>query len=150
MTVRMWAHIKLSTFYYKKRLNKLRFTPLATTVYLSHTPSATPSRNLSSNRFPKCIRNKGCFISLQENEIGKDILIYIRVNWVFQIDMDYTRCWWNPKMLEYNWTWLLYKCMYAATRCFFFTFPTSKELYIFIKKDHCFLSYTKHYLSAKN
>ena len=42
--------------------------------------------------------------------------------------------------------------MYAVTRCFF-TFPISKELYIvFFKKkdDHGFLSYTKHYLSAKN
>ena len=39
--------------------------------------------------------------------------------------------------------------MYAVT-IYFFTFPTSKELYIFLKKDdHSFLSYTKHYLSAK-
>ena len=45
-----------------ERLNKLRFTPLPTTVYLSHLPRCTPSHNLSSNRFPKCIWNKGCFI----------------------------------------------------------------------------------------
>ena len=45
-----------------KRLNKLRFTSLTTTVYLSHPPSPTPSRNLSSNRFLKYIKNKGYFI----------------------------------------------------------------------------------------
>ena len=45
-----------------KRLGKLRFTPLATAVYLSHPPSPTLSRNLSSNRFPKCIRNEGYLI----------------------------------------------------------------------------------------
>ena len=44
--------------------------------------------------------------------------------------------------------------MYGATISFisFFAVPISKELYIFFKKkdDHGFLSYTKHYLSAKN
>ena len=49
-----------------ERLNKLRFTRLPTTVYLSQLPRPTPSHNLSSNRLPKCIRNKGCFIYLQE------------------------------------------------------------------------------------
>ena len=47
-----------------ERLNKLRFTPLATTVYLSHPPSPTPSHDLSSNRFLKWIRNKEYFIFL--------------------------------------------------------------------------------------
>ena len=62
--VRIWVHIKLSlSLLQSKRLNKLRFTPLSTTVYLSHLPSPTPSHNLSSGHFPKCIRNKGCFIS---------------------------------------------------------------------------------------
>ena len=46
----------------KEHLNKLRYTPLPTTVYLSNLPSPIPSHNLSSNRFPKCIRNKACFI----------------------------------------------------------------------------------------
>ena len=47
--------------------------------------------NLSSNRFPKWIRNKGCFIFLQETEIGIDVLTYINIQWVFQIDIDYMR-----------------------------------------------------------
>ena len=42
-----------------ERLKKLRFV---TTVYLSYQPSPNPSRNLPTNRFPKCIRNKECFI----------------------------------------------------------------------------------------
>ena len=37
----------------RERLSKLRFTPLATTVYLSHLPIPNPSSNLSSNRFTK-------------------------------------------------------------------------------------------------
>ena len=43
-------------------LKKIPFTPLATTVYLSHSLFHIPSHNLSSNRFPKFIRNNGCFI----------------------------------------------------------------------------------------
>ena len=35
-------------------------------------------------------------------------------------------------MLEYNWNLLLNKCMHAVTS-YFFTFPISKELYIFKK-----------------
>ena len=54
-----------------KRLAKLRYTPLPTTVYLSDLPCPTPNQNLPFNRFPKCIRKKGCFISLQE--IGRRI-----------------------------------------------------------------------------
>ena len=60
-----------------EHLNKLRFTSLTTTVYLSHLPSPTSSRNLTSNHFPNCIRNKGCFFFLQEVEIRNDMLIYI-------------------------------------------------------------------------
>ena len=73
-------------FYYKANAfngDLHPYPPLS--VYLSHLPSPTPSRNLSSNRFPKCIRNKGYFIFLQEIEIGNDILIYINIKWVFQI-----------------------------------------------------------------
>ena len=62
-----------------ERLNKLRFTLLVTTAYLSHPSILTPSRSMSSNRFPKCIRIKGCFIFLQDIEIGNDILIYINI-----------------------------------------------------------------------
>ena len=36
-------------------------------------------------------------------------------------------------MVEYKWTRLLNKCMYAVTK-YFFTFPISKELYVFKKK----------------
>ena len=36
-------------------------------------------------------------------------------------------------MVEYSGARLLNKCMYAVTICFF-TFPISKELYIFLKK----------------
>ena len=60
--VRIWVHIKLSPFYYKA--NALTnwdlhpYPPLS----ISHLPIPTPSQNLSSNLFPKCIRNKGWFI----------------------------------------------------------------------------------------
>ena len=58
--VRIQARIKLQN----ERLNELRFTPLATTVYLSHLPNPTPSHHLSCMRLPKCVRNEGCFIFL--------------------------------------------------------------------------------------
>ena len=57
--VRIQARIKLQN----ERLNELRFTPLATTVYLSHLPNPTPGGyHLSCMRLPKCARNEGCFI----------------------------------------------------------------------------------------
>ena len=103
--VRIWVHIKLSlSLLQSKRLNKLRFTPLSTTVYLSHLPSPTPSHNLSSGHFPKCIRNKDVSFFLREIvrritkkqfpsvEIGNDILVYTNIKRVFQIDLDYTHC----------------------------------------------------------
>ena len=73
---------------------------------------------------------------------------YKRLKWevIFLFISIYNE--WNPKMFECNWTWLLYKCVYAATRCFF-TFPISKEkehLKNILKKDeYGFSSYTKHY-----
>ena len=82
----------------------MRFTPLSTTVYLSHVPTPTPSHNLSSDHFPKFIRNKGCFIfftrdckknnkeTIPSAEIGNDILVYTNIKRVFQIDLDYTHC----------------------------------------------------------
>ena len=85
-----------------ERLNKLRFTPLSTTVYLSHLTSSTPTHNLSSNRFQKCFRNKGCFIFFTRDwkknnkklspifEIGNDVLIYINIKRVFQILFTHT------------------------------------------------------------
>ena len=54
-----------------ERLNKLTFTSLPTTAYLSHLPSPNPSHNLSPNRFSKCMKNKRCFSFLQE--IGRRI-----------------------------------------------------------------------------
>ena len=95
-----------------ERLNKLRFTSLPTIVYISHLPSPIPSYNLSSNRFPKCIKNKLCFIFLTRDrkkknkkqfpsvEIGNYILIYINIKRVFQIDIDYTRCYKTLKCLN--------------------------------------------------
>ena len=102
-TVRMWAHIKLSSpFYYKA--NTLKNWDL----HLSYQPplnlTTTPSHNLSPNLFPKCIRNKRCFIFFTRDwkknnkkqsssfKIGNYILIYINVKHVFQIDIDCTRC----------------------------------------------------------
>ena len=53
---------------------------------------------------PKCIRSEGCFILLtrdwekhskknfQSVEIEQDILIYINIKRVFQMEIDYTRC----------------------------------------------------------
>ena len=63
-----------------KRLNKLRFTPLPTTAYLSHLPSPTSSHNLSSNRFPKKykeIRDASFFLQ----EIGRRITKAISECW---------------------------------------------------------------------
>ena len=59
---------------------------------------------LTFQRFPKCIRNKGCFIFFKRDwkknkkkqvptvETGNDILIYINIKQVFQINIDYTHC----------------------------------------------------------
>ena len=52
-------------------VNQLKLAPLAVTVYLSHLPNPSRSHHLSSIHFPKCIRNEGCFIFLQE--IGRRI-----------------------------------------------------------------------------
>ena len=103
--VSLWIHIKLSLVYYKaKALTNWDLHPYPP-LSIYHTHSALPSRhNLSSNSFPKCTRNKGCFIFLKRDwkksnkkqfpsvEIGNDILIYINIKRVFQIDIDYTRC----------------------------------------------------------
>ena len=82
-------------FELNQRLNQLRFTPSDITVYLSHLPNRTPSHHLSSIRFPKCIRNEGCFNFFTRDwennnqkhfhsvEIGNDILIYINIKRVF-------------------------------------------------------------------
>ena len=112
----------------RKCLNQLRFTPVATTVYLSHLPNPTPSHHSTSVRLPKCTRNEWYFIFFTRDweknnkkhfysiEIGNGIRIYINIKWVFQMVIDYTSCCWNPKILEYNWTRLLNKCMHAVTR----------------------------------
>ena len=113
--VTLWGFEFISTINFllqNQGLNKLRFTPLATTVYLSHLPNPTPSHNLSSNCFPKCTRNKGWEKRLQEiwkkdnkkqfpsAEIGNNTLIYISIKRVFQIDIDYTRCYKTLKNLN--------------------------------------------------
>ena len=93
--VGIWAHIKLSffyykgnTFYYRERLNQLRLVSLVITVYLSHQSNRTPSQQLASISLLKCIRNKRCFIFFTREweknnkkhfrsvEIGNSILIY--------------------------------------------------------------------------
>ena len=63
----------------------MRFTPLATTVYLSHLTNLTLSHHLSSIRLPECVRNERCFFCkglgeeekkyFQGAETGNDILI---------------------------------------------------------------------------
>ena len=87
-----------------ERLSKLRFTPLDTTVYLSQLPNPAISHHLSSIRMPKCIRNEGSVIFFTRNweknnkmhfqnvEIGNDILIYINIKRVFQMELDYILC----------------------------------------------------------
>ena len=67
--VRIWAHIKLSsfyykgnTFYYRERLNQLRLVSLVIAVYLPHQSNHTLSPQLASINLLKCIRNKRCFI----------------------------------------------------------------------------------------
>ena len=64
--VRIQARIKLQN----ERLNELRFTPLATTVYLSHLPNPTPSHHLSCMRLPTC----HFFYKRLGEEITKSIL----------------------------------------------------------------------------
>ena len=49
-----------------ERLNQLTLTPLVTTVYLWQLPNPSLSHRLFSLRLPKCIRNEGCSIFLQE------------------------------------------------------------------------------------
>ena len=87
-----------------ERLNKQRFTLLPTTVYLSYLPNRTPSHNLSSNCFPKCKRNNGCFTFVTRDwkknnekqfpsvEIVNNVLIYINIKRVFQIDTNFLHC----------------------------------------------------------
>ena len=106
--VTLWGFELISNYHHpfieKQNLNHLRFTLLDTTVYLSQLPSPTPSHHLSSIRYPKCIRNEGYVIfftrdcernnkkHFQSVEIGNDILIYINIKRVFQMEIDYTRC----------------------------------------------------------
>ena len=94
--MKIWAHIKLSPFYYKANgLNQLALTLPVTTVYLLHLPNPTTSHRVSSVRLPKCITTERCFIFFTRDwgknnkkhfhsvEIGNDILIYIKIKQVF-------------------------------------------------------------------
>ena len=107
-----------------KCLNQLRFTPLNTTVFLSQLPNSTHIHHLSSIRLSKCIRNEGRLIFLQEiaRRITKSIsecwISYINIKRVFQIEIDYTRCNWNPKMLEYNKTHMFLLFQYLRNSTF--------------------------------
>ena len=85
----------------------MRLTPLTTTVYLLHLLNPTPSHHLSSilNPLLVCqnVRRDASFFSFftrdwEKNnkkhfhsvEIGNDILIFINIKRVFQIEIDYT------------------------------------------------------------
>ena len=84
-----------------ERHNQLRLKLLSTTVY--HTYTTLPLATIFSMCLPKCIRNKGCFIFFTRDreknnkkhflsvEIGNEILMYINIKQVFQIEIDYTR-----------------------------------------------------------
>ena len=61
----------ITLLFQSERLNQLKLTPLATTVYPSHLPNPIHRHHLSSIRLLNCIRNEGCFIFLQE--IGRRI-----------------------------------------------------------------------------
>ena len=61
--VRIWTYIKLPLLLQSDRLNQLRVTPLAITVYLSHQTNPISSHHLFSIRLPKCKRNEACFIN---------------------------------------------------------------------------------------
>ena len=100
--VRIWAHIKLSAFLLQsERVNQLKLTPLATTVYLSHLPNPTHRYQLSS--MYKCKRNERRFLFFKQDweknnkkhfhvvEIGNYILIYINIKWVFQMGINSVR-----------------------------------------------------------
>ena len=88
----------------RERLNQLKLTPVATTVYLLHPPKPSPSHHISSIRLPNCIRSEGSFIfftrpwlknnkmHFQSVEIVNDIFIYINEKRVFQMEIDYARC----------------------------------------------------------
>ena len=108
-----------------KRLNHMRLTALATTVYLSHLPNPSPSNNLSCVRWSKSIRNERWFIfstrDLEKNnkkhfhsiEIEHDILVYINVKRVFRKLITHA-----ASVTLKNWTRLLNRCMHAVTRYF--------------------------------
>ena len=147
--VTLWGFEFISNYHLsitKEGLNQMRLAPLTTTAYLLHLLNPTPSHHLSSilNPLLVCqnVRRDASFFSFftrdwEKNnkkhfhsvEIGNDILIFINIKRVFQIEIDYTGCLWNSKMLEYNWARLMNKCMHAViTYCF--TFLISEELYI--------------------
>ena len=83
-------------------------------------------------------------------EIVDDILIYINIKWVFQIDMithaarETLKCLNTTEHESY-----INVCMQQQE--FFYFANVWRTIYFFKKKgDHGFLSYTKHYLPAIN
>ena len=89
-----------------KRLNQLTLTPLTTTVYLSHLSNPTPSHHLSSIHLPKCMKNDGCFMFLQEigKRITKSTFTVLKQETIFLIISKSEKC---PLIL-----WLNLLCIY--------------------------------------
>ena len=84
-------------------LNQLKWTPLATTIYLLHLANPTHSHHLPSICLTKCIKNEMFHFFTRDweknnkkhfhsVEIGNDILIYINIKRLFQMGINYTRC----------------------------------------------------------
>ena len=67
-----------------EHLNQLKWTPLATTIYLLHLANPTHSHHLPSICLTKCIKNE-CFIFLQEigRRITKSIFTMLKSEMTF-------------------------------------------------------------------
>ena len=85
--LRIWTQA-ITLILQSKRLNQVRLTPLATTVYLSPLSNPISSHQLFSIRLPKYMKNEGFFMIFLQ-EIGRRITKSI-----------FTQCW-NRKLYSY-------------------------------------------------